>query len=142
MASMQKKIESLAKNKKSEASEDELNGIDIPKGSILEDVADWADYEAGEVDSSIKDILEELLDKGVRSGMTFLISNEDGQNFFNEHKDEINKILGDYISENKSPFTTDGWDDEDPLALGANNQFCLAAFAFEEVARALLDKIS
>lgn len=125
-----------------EDASDELQGIDIPKGSILEDVVDWAEYTADE-DGTIKDVLEELLDKGVMSGMTFLISYEDGQNFFNEHKDEINKLLGNYIySEDDGPFTTDGWDTEDPLALTPNNQFCLAAFAFEEVARDLLDKIS
>lgn len=135
-------FDSPAESKKNEDASDELQGIDIPKGSILEDVVDWAEYTADE-DGTIKDVLEELLDKGVMSGMTFLISYEDGQNFFNEHKDEINKLLGNYIySEDGGPFTTDGWDSEDPLALTPNNQFCLAAFAFEEVARDLLDKIS
>ena len=138
--SMSKKQESLAK--KNEGASDELQGIDIPKGSILEDVVDWAEYTADE-DGTIKDVLEELMNNGVMSGMTFLVSYEDGQNFFNEHKDEINKLLGDYIYNiNGGPFTCQGWNEEDPLAITPNNQFCLAAFAFEEVARDLLDKIS
>lgn len=140
--SMQKKIESLSKKKKSEGVADELKGIDIKKGSILEDVVDWAEYEVSEGYDSIKEVLETLMDKGVLSGMTFLTYTDDGVKFFNEHKEEINEILGEYVYNiNGAPFTYEGWDEEDPLALNPGNQFCLSAFAFEEVARDLLDKI-
>ena len=120
----------------------EIAGMSVEKGSIAEDVLDWAEYEAGEGDVSVKDVLSELQEKGVRSGITFLITREDGVKFFDEHKPEINKILGDYIYNiNGGPFTYPGWDEEDPLTLNENNQDCLAAFAFEQVALDLLDKM-
>ena len=141
--SMTKKKESLYEARKSKATPNELKGIDVPKGSILEEVVDWAEYEAGEADSSIKDVIDEMLSNGgVLSGATSLIYSADGQKFFTDHKDEINKILGDYIYNiNGGPFTYQGWNEEDPLALGAGNQFCLAAFAFESVAQDLLEKL-
>lgn len=131
-------------SKQSKKNEDttEIAGMSVERGSIAKDVLDWADYEAGEGDVSVKDMLSELQEKGVRSGITFLITREDGVKFFDEHKQEINKILGDYIYNiNGGPFTYQGWDEEDPLALNENNQDCLAAFAFEQVALDLLDKM-
>lgn len=137
--SMRRKQESLSKKNEDTT---EIAGMSVEKGSIAEDVLDWAEYEAGEGDGSVKDMLSELQEKGVRSGITFLITREDGVKFFDEHKQEINKILGDYIYNiNGGPFTYQGWDEEDPLALNENNQDCLAAFAFEQVALDLLDKM-
>ena len=133
-----------SKQSESKKNEDttEIAGISVEKGSIAADVLDWAEYEAGEGDVSVKDVLSELQEKGVRSGITFLITREDGVKFFDEHKQEINKILGDYIYNIKGgPFTYPGWDEEDPLTLNENNQDCLAAFAFEQVALDLLDKM-
>lgn len=142
MASMQKKIESLSVKNRSEAVEDELKGIDIPKGSILEDIVDWAEYVADSDGITIKAVLEDLLDRGVDSGITFLVTFEDGKNFFNEHKDEINRLLGNHVyNVSGEPYTCNGWDEDDPLAFGEQNQFHLSAFAFEEVARDLLEKI-
>ena len=121
--SMRRKQESLSK-KNEDATE--IAGMSVEKGSIAEDVLDWAEYEAREGDGSVKDMLSELQEKGVRSGITFLITREDGVKFFDEHKPEINKILGDYIYNiNGGPFTYPGWDEEDPLALNENNQDCL-----------------
>lgn len=139
--SMQKKIESLSKKKKSEGVADELKGIDIKKGSILEDVVDWAEYEADEGETSIKEALELLMEKGVMSGMTFLIEYEDGRKFFEEHKQEINDLLAEEWADQGSLPDLEGFDKDDPLCLGVQNQFCLAAHAFEEVARNLLDQI-
>ena len=133
--SMQKKIESLSKKKKSEGVADELKGIDIKKGSILEDVVDWAEYEADEGETSIKEALELLMEKGVMSGMTFLIEYEDGRKFFEEHKQEINDLLAEEWADQGSLPDLEGFDKDDPLCLGVQNQFCLAAHAFEEVAR-------
>ena len=137
--SMRRKQESLSKKNEDTT---EIAGISVEKGSIAEDVLDWAEYEAEAGEVSVKDKLEELLEKGVRSGMTFLITHEDGVKFFDEHKQEISKILGDYMGEYKSfPDMGSSWDSEDALALNANNQDCLAVFAFEQVTNDLLSKM-
>lgn len=129
----------LRKSKKSEAVSDGLEGIEIPAGSILEDVVDWAKYEAEDGEITIAEVLKNLTEHGVRSGMTPLIYHEDGVDFFNEHKEEINDLLAEAMDNSGSFPELEGFDKDDPLCLGANNQFCLAAFAFEETAYQLLE---
>ena len=128
-------------SKMSEDVSDELKGIDVKDGTIMADVVDWAEYEVGEGYSSVKEVLETLMEKGVYSGMTFLVEYEDGKNFFEEHKQEINEILAEAMADQGQFPELQDFDKGDPLCLGPQNQFCISAFAFERVASDLLDMI-
>lgn len=59
--------------------------------------------------------------------------------YYEEHKDEINKLLYEIMDEcgiyAPSQLFGDKWDEEDPLAIDVLNQNLLAWFGFEETMR-------
>lgn len=98
------------------------------------------DYESG-----AKGFLEDLMQGGCQSGMVIgLIYYTDTVKFYKKHKDEINKLLKEMLSETgyKSPSELfgDKWDSEDIFTEETLNQNLLAWFGFEETARNLASK--
>lgn len=91
-------------------------------------------------------ILGEVLEHGCISGIVGnLIYYCDTVKFYEDNKEEINELLVKFMSECgvKSPCELfgDKWDTADPLANNVHNQNLLAWFGFEEVARAIQERI-
>ena len=85
-------------------------------------------------------IFEDVLRYGCQSGVVgSLIYYSDTVAFFKKHRDEINGMLQETMSEyggyDPPAIFGDGWDKEDPLAIDDFNQNLLAWFGFEETMR-------
>lgn len=98
------------------------------------------DYDNGAVG-----FLNDLMQGGCQSGMVRgLIYYADTVKFYKKHKDEINALLKETLSDTgiKSPAELfgDKWDAEDIFAEADLNQNLLAWFSFEETARNLASK--
>ena len=85
-------------------------------------------------------IFEDVLRYGCQSGVVgSLIYYSDTVAFYKKHRDEINGILQETMSEygcyDPPAIFGDRWDKEDPLAIDDFNQNLLAWFGFEETMR-------
>ena len=118
-------MKTVKQNKKANtALEKEVQGI------VNEHAADYDDGWRG--------YLMDLAHGGCCSGMVGeLIYFADTCAFFSLHKNEINKLLYDALSDagcTPAELFGDKWDKEDPLALEDANQNLLAWFGFEQTA--------
>ena len=98
------------------------------------------DYEEG-----VAGYMEDLTQGGCQSGMVSeLIYYADTVAFYKKHKDDINTLLYNLLSDtgykNPEDLFGDKWEKDDPLALEDMNRNLLAWFAFEETARILADR--
>lgn len=90
---------------------------------------------------------EDLLSHGCVSGMVGeLIYYADTIKFFKKHKEDINELLAETLSQygkNATPADIFGskFETEDALCLDTNNQNLLAWFAFEETARTIASNL-
>lgn len=95
----------------------------------------------------LKQWFKDLFYGGCQSGIVSdMIYYSDTLKFFNQYRQEINKLLQETISDysrNGSPSDIfgDKWDKTDPLAMDTSNQNLLAWFAFEETARKISDRL-
>lgn len=97
-----------------------------------------SDYESG-----AEGFLKDLMYGGCQSGIVgSLVYYSDTIKFFTKHKDEINELLRDMLSDCGCPVQQllKDWDTDDPLAMDMPNQNLLAWFGFEETARRLADR--
>ena len=86
-----------------------------------------------------RSFLEDLSACGCISGMVpELVYCGDTEEFYAQHKSEIDDLLADSLSEfgcdSPAQLFGDNWDTSDPLANESNNQNLLAWFAFEKIA--------
>ena len=92
----------------------------------------------------IEDYINDVLQHGCISGMVSgLIYYSETIAFFKKHREDINALLSELISDIGEPVDVlfgDKWDGEDPLAFDTNNQNLLAWFGFEETVRQLADR--
>jgi len=80
---------------------------------------------------------------GCQSGIVdSLVCCSDTIKFFEKHKDEINELLRDMLSDCGCAVQQllKDWNSDDPLAMDMYNQNLLAWFGFEETARRLADR--
>ena len=106
---------------------------------MLEDVTEFILDEWDEYDDP-KQIVIDLLEHGCQSGMVgYLVYYSQTTAYYEEHREEINKLLYDAMDEcgiyDPSELFGDKWDKEDPLAINSLNQNLLAWFGFEETMR-------
>lgn len=85
-------------------------------------------------------IFTDVLEHGCQSGVVgHLIYYADTVKYYEDHKDEINEMLYEVMSEcgmyNPRELFGDKWDDEDPLCLDTYNKNLLAWMGFEETLR-------
>jgi hypothetical protein len=99
--------------------------------NIINESIDGGDY-------SFEDFINDLIKYGCQSGMVGeLIYYNDTENFYDNHQEEIDQLLAEFIDETgMQPFELfgDKWDKSDPLARETNNVNLLAWFGFEETA--------
>lgn len=106
---------------------------------LTQDVIDFILDEYDNYDDP-KKIVTDLLEYGCQSGMVgCLIYYNQTTAYYEENKDEINKLLYETMDEcgiyDPSQLFGDKWDKEDPLAIDVTNQNLLAWFGFEETMR-------
>ena len=98
---------------------------------------------ASNYESGAEGFLKDLMQGGCQSGIVdSLVCCSDTIKFFEKHKDEINELLRDMLSDcgcTVQQLLKD-WDSDDPLAMDMHNQNLLAWFGFEETARKLADR--
>lgn len=107
--------------------------------ALLEDVTEFILDEWDEYDDP-KQIVIDLLEHGCQSGMVgYLVYYSQTTAYYEEHREEINKLLYDAMDEcgiyDPSELFGDKWDKEDPLAINSLNQNLLAWFGFEATMR-------
>ena len=112
---------------------------DNTTSELTKDVIDYVLNEWDEYDDP-KQIVIDLLEHGCQSGMVgHLVYYSQTTAYYEEHREEINKLLYDAMDEcgiyAPSELFGDKWDEEDPLALYQYNQNTLAWFGFEETMR-------
>ena len=95
----------------------------------------WNDYGSNKVA-----IFTDVLYHGCQSGAVgHLIYYADTVKYYEDHKDEINEMLYEVMSEcgmyDLRELFGDKWDNEDPLVLDTYNKNLLAWFGFEETLR-------
>jgi hypothetical protein len=99
--------------------------------NIINESIDGGDY-------SFEDFINDLIKYGCQSGMVGeLIYYNDTENFYDNHQEEIDQLLAEFIDETgMQPFELfgDKWDKSDPLARETNSVNLLAWFGFEETA--------
>lgn len=95
----------------------------------------------------VESFFNDLLQHGCVSGMVSeLVYYSDTLKFFKKHKEDINELLKETLSQygrNSSPSDIFGekFDSEDALCLDTNNQNLLAWFSFEEVSRKIANNL-
>lgn len=105
------------------------------KKEVLDYIIDiWDDYDNKNA------IFEDVLNHGCESGIVgSLIYYNDTTAFYEKHKESINNLLYEILSEmgtsNLLDLFGDKWDTSDPLAIQTENQNLLAWFGFEETLR-------
>ena len=109
---------------------------------LMDDVIDYVLDKWDNYSNNRRAIFSDVLEHGCVSGVVgHLIYYADTTKYYKDHKDEINTLLYDTLSEygstNPSDIFGDKWDKEDPLALETQNQNLLAWFGFEETMRKL-----
>jgi hypothetical protein len=88
----------------------------------------------------------DLMNNGCQSGMVSgLIYYYETTKFFTKHKDEINQMLSNTLSECGLSYPSevfgDKFDTDDFLCIDTTNQNLLAWFAFEETARNIANQL-
>lgn len=100
---------------------------------LMEDLQDQGNTEEQ------KSYMIRIMIHGCQSGMVgHLISYHDTNNYYKEHKEEINELLYDLMADTGlsiGELFGDKWDKEDPLALEQFNRNLLAWFGYEETVR-------
>ena len=109
------------------------------QSELTQDVIDFILDEYDDYDDP-KKIVTDLLEHGCQSGMVgYLIYYNQTTAYYEEHRDEINKLLYEIMDEcgiyAPAELFGDKWDKEDPLAIDVTNQNLLAWFGFEETMR-------
>jgi hypothetical protein len=106
--------------------------------SLETTVQNWIDHQKEEGYTSA---LSDLMEHGCQSGMVSgLIYYTDTTAFYQEHKEEIWKLLDRLLDDTGLERTQDllrDWDGSDRWAKETTNQNLLAWFGFEETARQL-----
>lgn len=108
---------------------------------LTKDVINYVLNEWDEYDDK-KNIILDVLGYGCQSGIVgHLVYYSQTTAYYEEHREEINKLLYDTMDEcgiyAPSELFGDKWDNEDPLAIDYYNQNLLAWFGFEETMRNL-----
>lgn len=108
---------------------------------LTKDVINYVLNEWDEYDDK-KNIILDVLGYGCQSGTVgHLVYYSQTTAYYEEHREEINKLLYDTMDEcgiyAPSELFGDKWDNEDPLAIDYYNQNLLAWFGFEETMRNL-----
>lgn len=99
--------------------------------------------EAASGSEDVNTYLRQVIENGCQSGMVSeLIYYKDTIAFFRCHTQEINTIISMYTSDVDLHMAEvfNAWDRTDALALDTHNQNLLAWFAYEQVARQILDE--
>jgi hypothetical protein len=94
-------------------------------------------------EGSVEGVLRDLMRDGCASGaVSSMMYYRDTLRFYKRHAREIDGLLAELCAETgDTPAQLfSGWDTEDPLALGTQNQNLLAWFGFEETARRLAER--
>lgn len=83
---------------------------------------------------NMEDYVQDVLSYGCASGaVSGMIYYSETNEFFETHKDSINDALADIRQElGAQAWPPNGWDEEDPLAMGVVNRNLLAWLAFEK----------
>ena len=104
-------------------------------------VTDWVERSAADYDEGTSGVMRDLTYGGCQSGVVgMLIYYPDTVEFYNEHQQEIDQMLGELCREcgcTPAELFGDKWDDEDPLARDTLNQNLLAGVGFAETASRL-----
>jgi len=115
-----------------------------PTNKLERHVAAWLKREGKEYSDREQGALDDLVYGGCISGMvTHLIYYTDTVKFYKRYQAEIVEVLYDTLRRKHvgvGQYFGDKWDRDDPLAMDVYNQNALAWFAFEEVARRLMEE--
>jgi len=115
-----------------------------PQTALERNVARWANAHTADYDNGLEGVFKDLFYGGCQSGMVgHLIYYKDTLPFYRKHRKEIDEMYTEVWNEfgyNSPSGFISGWDNDDPLARGQNNQNLLTWFGFEEAARHLADR--